>query len=352
MQADLRVVRDVEYPAALQYFTGSKEHNTQLRGRARRLGLRVNEYGVFRVDPNFKEEPGEANRLPVKNERELYRLLSLAEIPPELREGMGELEAAAQGALPELVTLADYRGVLHCHSTWSDGTASIRDMALAARDIHGLEFIAICDHSEVAAYARGVKRGDIARQQAEIDALNADPTLQGIRVLKSCECDVLADGSLDYPNEILASMDLVVASIHSRFNMTGAEMTNRLLKAIENPYTSILGHISGRILLGREGYELDYEQVFRRAAECRTIIEINCDPHRLDLDWRLCRRAKELGVLFAVNPDAHSVEGLTNIQLGIWIARKGWLTKHDIVNCLPLPRFLQRMAAIRKHKGA
>ena len=362
LQADLRVVADDEYATALQYFTGSKEHNTQLRALARRMGMRVNEYGVFRVPDDTADADGEdappgerpdARRgtlVPTGSEADIYALLGLDLIEPELREGNGEIEAAAAHALPTLVRSTDYRGVLHVHSTWSDGKASIREMALAARDIHRWGYLGICDHSEAAAYASGIRRVYIAAQHAEIDALNAELGGGGFRILKGTECDILADGSLDYPDEVLETMDFVVASIHSRFGMAEDEMTRRLLRALDNPHTTILGHMSGRLLLSREPYQFDALAVLRRAAETRTIVEINGDPHRLDLDWRLCRQAAEMGVRFAVNPDAHTIAGLGNVAYGMNTARKGWLPAELIVNTLPVDGFLQLAADIHAHK--
>ncbi len=353
MQADLRVVPPEEFAPALHYFTGSKEHNTLIRGRAKHMGLRVNEYGVFRGttdDESPATDPRRGIRVPVASEADLFRTLGLDYVEPELREGLGEIEAAENGALPGLITLDDYRGVLHCHSTWSDGEASIREMALAARDVWGLQYLAICDHSEAAAYAGGVKRGDLVRQHDEIETLNGEFASSGFRILKGCECDILADGSLDYPDEYLERMDIVVASIHSRFQMGADEMTRRLVRAVEHPLTTLLGHPSGRLLLSREPYGFDVEAVLRRAGETGTTIEINGDPQRLDLDWRLCRRAKELGVRFTVNPDAHSVAGLGHIVNGINTARKGWLEPGDVLNCLPLDDFLDQVRLIRQAK--
>lgn len=343
IQADLRVVAGHEFASALQYFTGSKEHNTQLRGLAKKQGLRANEYGIFHVTDKTGEGPRDGKRVAALDETAFYKSLGLDYIPPELREGMGEIEAAEAHNLPRLITLDDYRGVLHCHSTWSDGAASIRDMALAARDTWRLEYIAICDHSEAAAYARGIKRGDLARQHEEIDRLNKEFRASEFSILKGCECDILTDGSLDYPDEYLDAMDIVVASIHSRFQMSEADMTARLLRAVENPRTDVLGHISGRLLLAREAYPFDAEKVLARAAECDTAIEINGDPQRLDLDWRLCRRAKQLGCRFSINPDAHSIEALRYIVTGINVARKGWLAAGDVINCREWPRKQHKM---------
>lgn len=368
MQADLRVVKDDEFPAALHYFTGSKEHNTALRARAIKMGLRVNEYGIFR-DPDGKARKSRAKgadpaevptlediknleRVSVRDENDFFQALGLDYITPELREGMGEIDAAEKKALPNLITEQDYKGVIHCHSTWSDGVSPIRDLAEAARDVLGLQYIAICDHSEVASYARGVKKQDLAAQQAEIDELNAELASDNFRILKSCECDILQDGTLDYPDEYLAKMDLVVASVHSRHAQDEEQMTHRLLRALENPYTTIMGHLTGRLLLSREPYKFDMDRVLRRAAQTGTVIEINADPHRLDIDWRYVKAAKEMGVRFAINPDAHSVKALMYTRFGINMARKGWLTKDDIINCMGLRDLLSFAANLRKSKLA
>ncbi|GIX44107.1 MAG: DNA polymerase/3'-5' exonuclease PolX [Candidatus Sumerlaea sp.] len=354
MQADLRVVDQESFAAALQYFTGSKEHNTTLRARARKMGYRLNEYGLFETPSLSSEDepadPSAGRRLSLASEEELYGALGLQYIEPELREDMGEIEAAEEGKLPTLVRFEDYRGVLHCHSTWSDGRTSIAELAEAAFVEWKWEYLAICDHSQVATYANGVKIDDLRRQHAEIDAINRKLSSRGFRILKGCECDILADGSLDYPDEVLKAMELVVVSVHSRFQMSEEEMTERLLRAIRHPYADILGHVSGRLLLARDAYAVDYQRIFEVAAEWGTIIEINGDPNRLDLDWRLCKRAKEMGIKFAVNPDAHSREGLANVKYGINVARKGWLEPADVVNCLPLEEFKSLIHKLRKRK--
>jgi len=287
----------------------------------------------------------------VKTETELFAILGLDFIEPELREGREEIEAATSHSLPTLILPSDYLGGLQCHTTWSDGKNTIREMALEARDGMGLQYFGIGDHSEAAAYAGGIRKGDIAKQHEEIDAVNAELGLD-FRILKGTECDILGDGTLDYPDDILVRMDYVVASVHSRFQMPPEEMTQRLVRAVQNPYTTILGHPSGRLLLSREGYEFDVDAVLRACAASGTYIEINADPHRLDLDWRFCKRAKEMGIKFAINPDAHSIQGLHNIVYGIWSARKGWLSRQDVVNCLPLEEFLNAAQELRAHKLA
>jgi len=344
VQADLRVVSDDCYATALHHFTGSKEHNTQLRSRALKMKLKVNEYGLFDGD-----SPAAAC-LQVSSEDELFQKLKLQPIPPELREGDGEIDAAAAGKLPKLVDWDDYRGVLHCHTDWSDGGNTIAEMAEAARDQFGWEYIAICDHSELAAYAGGIKKAEIPDQQAEI--AEVDEALGGkkFRVLKGTECDILRDGEMDYPDSILATMDVVVASIHSRYNQSGEEMTARIIRAMENPYVHIIGHVSGRLLLMREAYDFDMDAVLKAAARTRTVMEINADPRRLDIDWRHCRRAKEMGVKFSINPDAHSVDSMNNVRYGISMARKGWLESGDVINCLDLKSFVKWAAELRKWK--
>lgn len=344
VQADLRVVPDEQFATALHHFTGSKEHNTLIRSRALKMNRKVNEYGVY--DTSLPAE----RALPVSTEEELFAALGLTYIPPELREGMGEIEAAERGGIPALILPDDYVGVLHCHTTWSDGKNSVMEMATAARDLHRWQYFAVCDHSEAAAYAGGVKKANVPEQQTEIEEVDAALAPSGFRVLKGTECDILADGEMDYPDRILATMDIVVASVHSRFTLSAAEMTARIIRAMENPYVNIIGHVSGRLLLGRDPYGLHMEKILESAARTRTVMEINADPKRLDLDWRFCKQAKELGVKFTINPDAHSVAGLSNVQYGISMARKGWLTKDDVINCLPLDGFLTWIKQQREWK--
>jgi len=320
---DLRLCTDEEYPTMLHHFTGSKEHNVALRGYALDHDMKVSEWGIYRDEA----------RLPIHDEIELYAALGMDYIEPELREDRGEMQAALEHRLPgPLLTEKDLRGVLHCHSTWSDGHASIKEMAEACIKL-GYEYIGICDHSKVATYAGGLNEDTLRRQHEEIDRLN-DAYAGRFRILKGTECDILRDGSLDYSDETLARFDFVVASIHSHFGLPPAEQTKRLLRAIENPYTSIIGHPTGRILLSREGYGLDMEAVIDRAGELGVCIEINANPLRLDLDWRWLRRAKEHGVKIPICPDAHNPGGLEDMRYGVSIARKGWLTPADVPNTL------------------
>ena len=337
---DLRVVTDDEYPYALHHFTGSRDHNIALRGRAQREGIKINEYGLFRGE----------ERIPVRDEREFYQALGMHYVEPEMREDRGEIELALNGEMPALVTEADLRGILHVHSTWSDGRVSIREMVEATLAL-GKSYLGICDHSKTAAYAGGLNEDAVKRQHAEIDQLNAEYAGR-LRILKGTECDILKDGTLDYDDKTLASFDFVVASIHSQFQLPPAEQTQRLIRALENPYTSMLGHPTGRILLQRDGYAPDLEAVIDRAGELGTAIELNADPLRLDLDWRLHRRAVDRGVLIPINPDAHTPGGLLNLRYGIGIARKGWLTPAEVLNTHPVDDLLAWFQALRKRKGA
>ena len=329
---DLRVVEPGQFAAALNYFTGSKEHNTHLRGRAKRMGSKLNEYGLFPEEGSGAERPS----LPLPDEAALYRHLGLEYIPPELREDMGEIEAAEKGLLPELITLEDMAGMLHCHTVYSDGTMSVSELAELTRDL-GYKYLAICDHSQSAAYAGGLKQEDILRQWDEIDGVNGQ--MKDFHIFKGIESDILADGALDYPDTFLERFDLVVASIHSRMSMDREAMTLRICRALEHPATTLLGHPTGRLLLKREPYELDLERVFEVAGRHGVVMEINAHPMRLDLDWRAMRKAKAAGCKFAINPDAHIPADLPYVKYGVGIARKGWLGPKDVINTMSLRAF-------------
>ncbi len=335
---DLRLVLDDEYPYLLHHSTGSKAHNVSLRTHAQRQDIKISEYGVWKGD----------EKIPCKDEADFYRIFGMEYIAPELREDRGEFEAARKNALPDLVTEADLRGILHVHSTWSDGQSTIREMAEAARAM-GMSYLGICDHSRTAAYAGGLSPEAVRRQHREIDEINAEYA-GAFRVLKGTECDILRDGALDYDNDTLATFDFVVASIHSLFNLPPDEQTQRLIRAAENPYCSILGHPTGRILLEREGYAPNLEAVIDRAGKLGVAIEINADPHRLDLDWRYLHYAKEHGVRIPICPDAHSPAGLRNIRYGVGIARKGWLTKEDVLNTRDADELLAYFANQRQQR--
>jgi DNA polymerase (family 10) len=269
-----------------------------------------------------------------EEEAAIFGALDLPYIPPELREDMGEFDAEA---MPALVTDAELRGVVHCHSTYSDGANTIEQMALAARD-RGYTYFGIADHSQSAGYAGGLTPEDVARQHAEVDKLNKK--LEGVRVLKGIESDIRTDGALDYDEDVLKTFDFVVASVHSRLTMTREEATERIVRAVENPYTTILGHPTGRLLLAREGYDLDWARVFDACAANGTAIEINASPHRLDIDWRHIRRGRDAGVRFCIGPDAHAVDGLADVVYGLGVARKGWLEAGHLLNCLTAEEFI------------
>ena len=319
IEADLRMVSEAEFPFALLYFTGSKEHNIRLRDISKKKGWNLNEYGLFDGD----------NPIYLHSEEEIYRALNLSYIPPELREDMGEIEAAEEGMLPDLVMLDDIKGVFHIHTEFSDGMDSVEKMAYAAREM-GFSYIGVSDHSKSAYYAGGLKVDDIYRQWEIIDELNESN--KNFHIFKGIESDVLPDGSLDYDEKILEGFDFVIASIHSNFNLKKDDQMKRILKAIENPYTNMLGHPTGRLLLSRDGYDVDMRTIIDAAAEYNVIIELNASPYRLDIDWRHLRYAKEKGVLISINPDAHSAGGLIEVLYGIGIARKGWQEKKDILN--------------------
>jgi DNA polymerase (family 10) len=309
-----------DYPMALWRATGNTAHVEQLAVAAKKKGFRIKDNWLVKKD---------GKRIPIPSEDALFAALGLAPIPPEMREGMGEIEAAARRELPELVTFDDIRGVLHCHTDYSDGTATIEQMANAAKD-RGWTYLGISDHSESAFYAGGLKRDKLARQLEEIDGLNS--RMKDFRILKGIEADILADGRLDYDAETLDRFDYVIGSIHSRFSMDGDAMTKRVLAAMDDPHLTILAHPTGRLLLSREPYAINVEAVLAKAAEAGVAVELNADPHRLDLDWRYCRQAKELGVTIEIGPDAHSTAGLDNVHFGIGMARKAWLEAGEILN--------------------
>lgn len=325
LQADLRVLDDDSFGAALQYFTGSKEHNVALRERAKRMGYKVSEYGLFRISDEKK--------IAGREEEEIYRLLGLQFIPPELRENRGEIELAELGRLPRLIELTDIRGDLHMHTTASDGRESIEVMAAAGKEA-GYEYIAITDHSKALAMTRGLDEVRLEAHMQQIDEIRAlNP---GIEVLKGIEVDILADGELDLRNDALAQLDVVIASIHSRFNLTEKEMTLRVCRALENPYVNILAHPTGRLLIRREPYPIDLEQVIRVARENRVCLELNAYPARLDLNDVYCKMARDMGVLISINSDSHDRDMLRFLRYGIHTARRGWLEPQDVINSYPL----------------
>ncbi|MEI6713140.1 MAG: DNA polymerase/3'-5' exonuclease PolX [Verrucomicrobiota bacterium] len=331
IQADLRVVTQEQYPYALTYFTGSKEHNIALRSRALSMGWTLNEYR-FAPDERAKKTPVELG--PIHTEHDLYRALKLDFIEPELREDRGEVVAAEAHRLPKLIQLENLRGTFHNHTTSSDGRSSLEEMVEAACD-HGLQYIGISDHSVSSVQAHGLDSERLLQQVARIQELNSEYA-PDFRIFSGVECDILKDGSLDYSDDILSQLDFVVASVHASFTLSQAEMTNRIIKAISNPYVTMLGHMTGRLLLAREAYQVDIPAIIEAAAATGTVIELNANPYRLDMDWRWWPLAKEKGVRCSINPDAHHTDQLQFIWNGIGIARKGWLTKEDVINTLPL----------------
>jgi DNA polymerase (family 10) len=342
INCDLRIVKDSEYPFALNYFTGSKDHNVEMRSRARKYGLSLNEYGFTKTEGDAAKKVKSIPRC--KDEEEIYGALDLNYIPPELRENMGEIEAAEKGRLPKLIEEGNVRGTFHCHTTYSDGANTIEEMAEAARKL-GWSYLGIADHSKVAAYAGGLSEAKARQQLKEIDKVNG--RLKGIRLFKGTEVDILPDGSLDYSDKMLAAFDYVVVAIHSKFKMTEAEATKRVIKALKNKYVTLLGHPTGRLLLSREGYPINMIEVIDAASDLGKGIEINAHPLRLDLDWRLLKYAKEKKVPIFINPDAHNTDGLKDVFYGVGIARKGWLEAKDVVNTWELRRIEKLFETMR-----
>ena len=344
IDAQVRLVPPHVFAFTLAYFTGSKEHNVRMRQRALDKGLRLNEFGLFPVDQVGDLKGIEAAKfsLPADNESDIYTHLDLHWVPPELREDSGEIEASLAGKLPQLMEPSMLKGAFHNHTTASDGTASLEQMAQAAQDL-GWEFLGIADHSQILQVASGLSPDELISQSADVRALNESWADRGVdfRLFHGNECDILPDGSLDYTDEERSILDHVVGSVHQLptwMKRDEVENTEALIRAIEEPSFTILGHPTGRILGGRDGFPVDLHAVLRRMGELNAegnlkIVEINASPYRLDLDWRYCRYAKEQGVPISINPDAHSTQGLKDVWFGAQIARKGWLERNDIINC-------------------
>jgi len=328
LQVDLRVVDDGSYGAALAYFTGSKAHNIRLRDIAKDRGLKINEYGIWR---------GGA-RLGGRVEEEIYSALGMIWIPPEMREDRGEVEAALEGRLPDLITESDIRGDLHVHSKWSDGSATLEEIAAEAMR-RGYEYVAITDHSRSLRIAGGLTEDEVWRQIEEIERLNR--TYTGFRLLSGTEVDIRADGTLDYPDGLLARLDIVIASVHTSFKQDEAAMTDRITAAMENPNVDVIGHPTGRLLGEREEYRVDMERVMEAAARTGTALEINAYYQRLDLNDVNCRRAKEMGVKLAIGTDAHHLDQMRMMKLGVGTARRGWLERKDVINTMSLEEILK-----------
>jgi DNA polymerase (family 10) len=343
IQADLRVVTDEEFPFALNYFTGSKEHNIVMRQRAIARGLRLNEYGLFKS----KEETRDPKlRVTCANEEEIYSALELTYVPPELREDHGEFEAAEQGKLPRLLEWTDLKGALHNHSNWSDGHNTLEEIAAHMEEL-GLQYWAVTDHSRASFQANGLEPQRLREQIKTIAALNAKLAADGsdFRLLTGSEVDILKD-KLDFADDLLAELDVVVASLHVPAN-NEAENTKRLIRAAENKYVHMLGHLTGRLLLQREAYAVNQEAVIDACAETGTWLELNCNPWRMDLDWRKWFYARSKGVKCVINPDAHRNDDASYLRLGAGVARKAWLTKADVINTLPLDKLRKELAKKR-----
>jgi DNA polymerase (family X) len=351
IQCDLRVVTAAEYPFALNYFTGSKEHNIEMRSRALQRGWTLNEYRLAPVpaDPKAKKKKKPAKQIPkVRDETELYRALDLDFIPPELRENCGEFEAAEKHVLPRLIEKGNLRGTFHCHTVASDGHNTLEEMATAAQELR-LQYLGVAEHSKSSIQAHGIDAETLRAQGAAIRKLNKK--FDGFRLFAGVECDILRDGSLDFDDDVLSELDFVVASVHSVFNLSEAEMTKRVIRAMENRFVTILGHPTGRLLLKREPYSIHIPAVLDAAAATGTWIELNAAPKRLDLDWRWWPLAKQKGVKCVINPDAHRTERLRDLRFGVGIARKGWLTKSDVINCLPHRKIESALQAKRNRNG-
>ncbi len=330
MQVDMRVVEEESFGACLHYFTGSKAHNIAIRKIAQKMGLKINEYGIFRGE----------ERIAGEEEGSVFEILGLDYIEPELREDRGEVEAAASGKLPRLITLGDLKGDLHVHTNYTDGNASIETMAQEAKAF-GLKYIAIADHSRRLRIANGLDSSNLLKQVDEIEELNSK--IKGFTILKAIEVDILEDGSLDLPDDVLKRLDLVVGAVHSKFNLPREKQTERLLRAMENPYLDILAHPTGRILLKRDPYDLDVDAVISMAKETGVVLELNANPYRLDLNDVYCRQAKEAGVKIAINTDAHSPAEYLNLSWGIGQARRGWLEPEDVINTLSVKKLLKAL---------
>ncbi|HUG09834.1 MAG TPA: DNA polymerase/3'-5' exonuclease PolX [Opitutaceae bacterium] len=351
LQADLRIVPAAQFVFALHHFTGSKDHNVQMRQRALDRGLSMSEWGLVPAggDETVKEKVAAVagredapHPQSIESEKELFAALGLHFIPPELREGVGEIEAAEKGELPELVRFEDLHGVFHNHTHASDGKNSLEEMAAAAAAL-GWEYLGIADHSKASFQAKGLSEERLLKQVEQIRAFNKSGKAP-VHVFSGVECDILADGKLDVPEDVRVQLDCVVVSVHGSFSQSEDEMTARIIRAIEQPHVTMLGHLTGRLLLAREGYHVNFAKVIDAALANGVIIEINAHPRRLDMDWRHWRRAAEHGLKTSINPDAHNTDGLALARAGINTARKGWLTRESVINTLPLAEVKKALA--------
>ena len=324
LNVDLRVVAPKEFATALHHFTGSKEHNVVLRTMAKKMGYKISEYGIFKE--------GSEKPVPIDSEQDFYAFFKMDYVPPELRENLGEIEAALEHRIPQLIEASQLQGIFHVHSVWSDGRNTLEEMIRGAQE-RGYGFVGISEHSKIAAYAHGLDETRLQEQSVEIDRLQQKFT--GIKILKGIEVDILADGSLDFSDEILSRLDFVIASVHSNMRIDEKAMTERICRALSNPHVDILGHPTGRLLQGRQPYAVDIDKVLKTAARHKKCIEINASPHRLDLNWTYIQQAVKMGIPLAINPDAHRIAELDYVQFGVGMARKGWATPANILNSQP-----------------
>lgn len=323
VQVDLRVVQEHEFGSALQYFTGSKEHNIHLREIAKKKGYKISEYGIFKGD---KKVGG-------RQEEDIYKTLGMDWIPPELRENKGEIEAALEGRLPNLIKLPDIKGDLHNHSNWTDGINTFEEMAEQAMKM-GYQYLAISDHSKSLHVAGGLTEEELLEEIGEIDKLNGK--FKGFTLLKATEVDIMADGSIDFPDNLLEKLDFVIASVHSGFKQGKKKITDRIIAAAHNPYVNVIAHPTGRLIGKREGYEVDLDNVIKACAETGTALELNCYYDRLDLDDNNCRKAKDAGVMISISTDSHNIDQMWMMELGVGIARRGWLEAENVINTFSL----------------
>jgi DNA polymerase (family 10) len=335
ISADLRVVSDKEFPYALHHFTGSKEHNVAMRQRAIAQGKKLSEWGLFEIKPGKKKgaDDEEGKLVPCRTEEEVFAALGLQYIPPELRENLGEIEAAEKQEIPRLVEWTQLKGTFHCHTNWSDGKNTLAEMAGEAREL-GLDYLGIADHSKSSYQANGLNEERLAEQIELIAKFNAQA--DGFHVFTGSEVDILKDGRLDFADDVLAKLDYVVASVHNVLNQEESEMTARVIRAMENEYVTMLGHATGRLLLQREPSKINLDKIIDCAARTGTWIELNCSTWRMDLDWRWWHRARDKGVKCVINPDAHRVSQFATLRHGVTVARKGWLRREDVINTLSL----------------
>ena len=344
MRVDLRVVPHEDFVYAFHHFTGSKMHNEELRSLEKANGYKINEYGIFKRNKNEIK----TNKIKVNDEKEFYGVFGMQYIPPELREGTGELDAALNGGIPVLIEERDLRGVFHIHTTYTDGKESMEAMVEECIKL-GYEYIGISDHSVSAHYANGLSADELESQIEYIERLNKKYA-DKIKIFKGVESDILPDGSLDYDDKTLSKLDFVIASVHSNFNMTESLMTERIVKAIKNPYTTMIGHLTGRLLLERKEYPLNVGRILDSASEYKTVIELNANPKRLDIDWRHIKSALSKNVMLSINPDAHKTEGIRLVNYGVGIARKGWAKKSDILNTRSASKVYDILRSMRDFK--